>query len=158
MYEFNENDLNNIIPPPSQIDAQKMVDEIRDNIHRRPPNGFMIYRKVCCKTLKKHGKKVRGNISKPIANSWRNLPKPIKDEYKNKADEVNELLIKKRKHNFTDSHRSIYCSRSFDFRPDFPYFGSEDEEDRYLKLILPHHEFEEFVVNRNFRKFINHED
>ncbi|RHZ80248.1 hypothetical protein Glove_138g16 [Diversispora epigaea] len=173
-----ENDLNNIIkvPPPSKINAQKIVAEIKDNIHRRSPNGFIIYRQACCKQLKKRGIKTHGNISKIIGGSWKNLPEPVKEEYKDKADEVNRLLIIKRKQNFSESHRSLYCPGSsaiHNFKYRSPYEPSlesiqslrclglnldEDVEDSYLKhleLVLPRHEFDEYVSNLNFEKYIN---
>lgn len=164
------------VSPPSEIDAQKAVDEIdHSKITKRSPNGFIIFRKQVCDKIKSEGIKVRGNVSQFIGPAWNNLPEPTKQAYKRKAGEMSECLIKKRRTNFSESIQIPGSPILYNFEyyehPPRPIKESailflthdqkflvedwEEQEIKSLEFRLPQGVYEEIMFNYYYAKFIN---
>ncbi|RIA99546.1 hypothetical protein C1645_854094 [Glomus cerebriforme] len=115
------------LPFPPTITAREIMSNKKNGKKAtKPPNAFMIYRKVFSSEIAKNYRFQQMKISTICSNSWKREPKSVKDHYYELAAEADALFLQSREAESqeypqlpTSSHLEQQCMndylRYFDF-------------------------------------------
>ncbi|CAB4424434.1 unnamed protein product [Rhizophagus irregularis] len=82
------------LPFPPAITAREiMSDKRKGKKASRPPNAFMIYRKVFSRELAKNYRFQQMRISSLCGSSWKNEPAEVKEYYHRLAHEADKIFL-----------------------------------------------------------------